>query len=159
MGVDTQPIMPTEAGILATEELSPSETARLNPKMVKGIATAAGGATSHSVILARSLGIPVVAGLGRSILGIDEGTKLILDGSTGQLWINPDEELITSYRNRAERETSEKKLMLTASLKPALTLDSHRIEVAANIGGTADAWCCNQGGGRGCGSFPHRVSL
>ena len=153
MGVDTQPIMPTEAGILVTEELSPSETARLNPKMVKGIATAAGGATSHSVILARSLGIPAVAGLGRSILGIDEGTKLILDGSTGQLWINPDEELITSYRNRAERETSEKKLMLTASLKPALTLDSHRIEVAANIGGTADARAANKVGAEAAGLF------
>ena len=118
-----------------------------------GIATVAGGATSHSAILARSLGIPAVAGLGRSILEIEEGTPLVLDGSSGQLWITPDDGLIASYRSRSEREKREKQGMLAASVNPAHTLDGRHIEIAANVGGTADARAAVKAGAEAAGLF------
>lgn len=153
MGIDPQPMFPNEPGILLTEDLSPSETIQLNPRIVLGIATVAGGATSHSAILARSLGIPAVVGLGRSILEVEEGTPLVLDGSSGQIWIAPGDGLIASYRSRSERETREKQGMLAASAHPAHTLDGRQVEIAANVGGTADARAAVKAGAEAAGLF------
>ncbi|MFN8442313.1 MAG: phosphoenolpyruvate--protein phosphotransferase [Caldilineaceae bacterium] len=153
MDVSIQVTLPTEPGILIAEDLSPSDMTRLTPRLVKGIASATGGATSHSSIIARSLGIPAVVGLGRAILEVEEGTELVLDGSTGQVWIDPDPNLVAVYRKRAEQENAEKQFLLAASARPARTLDGRRIEVAANISGTADARAARKAGAEAAGLF------
>ncbi len=153
MGTTPQAILLDQPGILIADDLAPSETSRLDPALVQAIALAAGGTTSHSAILARSLGIPAVAGLGHRILEVAEGTQLVLDGSTGQLWIDPSEEVLSHQRKRAASESAEKQAMLASSRHLATTLDGRRIEVAANIGGTADARAAIKAGAESAGLF------
>lgn len=130
---------PPPGSILIAEELSPSDTAKLNPAEVLGFATVGGGATSHVAILARSLDIPAVAGIEPRALELPAGSDVILDGSKGQLRINPDPaevERITAARQRmAEKKAAD----LAAAHQPATTTDGHNVEVVANIGGLADA--------------------
>ena len=82
--------LPDIASILCAEDLAPADTAGLDPAIVVGIATALGGPTSHSAILARSLGIPAVVGMGRGVLEIEEGAVVIVDGERGTVRPNPD---------------------------------------------------------------------
>ncbi len=78
--------------ILVAADLSPSDTAQLDPALVLGICLELGGATSHSAILARALGIPAVVGLGSSLWAVGAGDMIAVDGETGELWLRPDEE-------------------------------------------------------------------
>jgi phosphocarrier protein FPr len=125
--------------ILIAEELSPSDTAKLNPAEVLGFATVGGGATSHVAILARSLDIPAVAGIDPRALALPNGSAVILDGSRGELRTNPDPALVERIGAAKERMAAKKAADLAAAHEPAITADGHRVEVVANIGGLADA--------------------
>ena len=132
------PNRPSGRGILVAEELTPTDTAGFDPATVLGIATAAGGPTSHSVILARSLQIPAVVGLGTAVARLAEGTTVLLDGDRGILFVDPSADLIAAARSdqavardmqgRVERRAKER----------ARTADGVQVEVAANIGSLAD---------------------
>ena len=143
----------SEAGILVAPDLTPADTARLDPALVLGICTAFGGPTSHSAILARSLDIPAVVGLGERILELAEGTLLIVDGVTGQVFPNPDAGLIADYTQRAGDARAAKADARAASAAPAVTRDGHHVEIVANIGSPEEARAAVAAGAEGVGLF------
>ena len=137
--------------ILIAEDLTPSDTAALDRTRVMGFATTRGGATSHGAILARSLGIPALAGVEPAALEVPDGTSVVLDGSKGTLRFNPPPEEITRIRSAQERAEKQRKEDLAHAHEPAVTLDGKRIEVVANIGGLKDATQVSALGGEGVG--------
>ena len=140
-------------GILVAADLAPADTAQLDPHRVMGIATAAGGPTSHSAILARTLGIPAVVAAGDELLAIAEGTPLLLDGETGRIWLNPSQELRSEYGRLADARREARAEALAASVTNAMTRDGRRVEVAANIGTPADARQAVEMGAEAVGLF------
>jgi multiphosphoryl transfer protein len=121
-------------GVLVAPEITPGQAAALDRALVRGIATAHGGATSHAAILARSLGIPAVVGVGEGLLELDEGTPLALDGAGGAVEIDPPPEVLEAYERRREAEDARGRDARTRALEPARTRDGRRIEVMANLG-------------------------
>ncbi|HET7088264.1 MAG TPA: phosphoenolpyruvate--protein phosphotransferase [Anaerolineae bacterium] len=146
------PVM-SEVGILIAPDLTPADTARLDPRRVQGICTAFGGPTSHSAILARSLDIPAVVGLGERILEIAEGTLLIVVGMTGQVFPDPEASLVAHYAQRAGDARAAKAEARAASAAPAVTRDGRRLEVVANIGSPDEARAAVDAGAEGVGLF------
>jgi multiphosphoryl transfer protein len=139
------------AGIVVASELTPADTASLDRTLVLGIATAAGSPTSHSAILARSLGIPAAVGLGETLLDVPEGTELLLDGEAGTVEVEPADERVADYERRAaERERSARHARAAAA-EPAVTRDGRRIEVVANIGSPEDVPAAIENGAEGVG--------
>jgi multiphosphoryl transfer protein len=140
-----------EPGIVVAPDLMPADTAALDRELVRGIATAFGSATSHSAILARSLGIPAVVGVGEGLLEVPEGTPLVLDGDAGAVYVDPAEEVLRGYeRLRAEREKSARRALASAG-QAAQTKDGRRIEVVANVGSPADVDAAVANGAEGVG--------
>ncbi|PRA58631.1 phosphoenolpyruvate--protein phosphotransferase [Pseudomonas sp. MYb187] len=125
---------PEQPYVLVMEEVGPSDVARLDPTRVAGILTARGGATAHSAIVARALGIPAVVGAGDGVLLIASGTPLLLDGQRGRLQVAPPADEL--QRALVERDRREQRLHRARErrLEPAVTRDGHAIEVFANIG-------------------------
>ena len=121
-------------GIVVAADLTPAETVRLDRAVVRGIATAGGGPTSHTAILARSLGIPAVVGLGRELLGIAEGIPLALDGDRGEVHVDPPAEVARGFEARIRERAEAERRARAAARAPAATLDGVPIEVAANLG-------------------------
>jgi phosphoenolpyruvate-protein phosphotransferase/dihydroxyacetone kinase phosphotransfer subunit len=140
-----------EPGIVVASDLTPADTAALDRELVRGIATAYGGPTSHSAILARSLGIPAAVGLGESLLEVPEGAPLALDGDAGAVVVDPADELVRDYeRRRAEREEEARRARASAQA-PAETRDGRRIEVVANVGSPEDVDAAVANGAEGVG--------
>lgn len=138
-GVTAQEVEVPENAILIAENLTPSETVQLDRSRVLGFCTTTGGATSHVAILARSLGLPAIAGVDPRALTLEAGTEVILDGDLGDLRLNPaDADKESALRKQTEQAERREKA-LTLAHKPAATRDGQRIEVAANIGSVADA--------------------
>ena len=139
------------SGIVVAADLTPADTASLDRELALGIATAAGSATSHSAILARSLGIPAAVGLGEGLLSVPEGAELLLDGDAGTVHVDPDAELAAEYKRRsAERKQAAQSARAAAS-EPSVTLDGRRIEVVANIGSPEDVAAAIENGAEGVG--------
>ncbi len=137
--------------ILVAEELSPSDTASLDPERVLGFCTVGGGATSHVAILAQALGIPAVAGIEPRALELEDSLTVVLDGSKGQLRLNPDEAEIERIKNLKERQAVKQKADLAAAHQAATTIDGHQVEVFANIGNEQEARRSVELGGEGVG--------
>jgi phosphoenolpyruvate-protein phosphotransferase len=149
-GVETL-VEPEQPYILVMEEVGPSDVARLDPARVAGILTARGGATAHSAIVARALGIPALVGAGDAVLLIAPGTLLLLDGQRGRLSVAPDSAAL--QRATQERDTRDQRLRAAATLRlePALTRDGHAVEVFANIGDSASTAIAVEQGAEGIG--------
>lgn len=130
---------PPEPVVLLAYDLSPSETAALDPQRVLGFCTAVGGPNAHAAILARALGLPAVVSAGPDILTIEDGTPVILDGATGMLLPNPDRAAVDAAREAQRRAMADRRVALSSAETPAVTTDGHRVEVAANIGSVEDA--------------------
>ena len=125
---------PEQPYVLVMGEVGPSDVARLNPTRVAGIVTAHGGATAHSAIVARALGIPAVVGAGDAILLLAAGTPLLLDGQRGTVSIAPSaDELDQALAARAAREQRLQAAWETRHAA-AMTRDGHSVEVFANVG-------------------------
>jgi len=137
--------------IVVAEDLVPSETALLDRALVRGLATALGGATSHTAILARMLGIPAVVGLGEEILAVPSGTVLAMDGSTGWIEVSPSAEMVRTYAARQRRLVAVQAAALEHASEPAVTRDGRRVEVAANIGDAESAHEALRYGAEGVG--------
>jgi phosphocarrier protein FPr len=116
-----------------------------------GFCTAGGGPTSHSAIIARALGLPAVVSAGDQVLGLKDGTPLIMNGQTGALLIDPDEKTLEEAREALARERARRAAAVEAAGEPAVTQDGHRVEVAANIGGPSDARDAFAAGAEGVG--------
>jgi phosphocarrier protein FPr len=141
----------TEPGILVAADLAPSDTAQLDRARVLAICTAGGGPTSHSAILARALGIPAVVGLGGEVLRVPAGTLLVVDGTGGQVWPAPPDDVVARYRAQAAVERAAQDAARAASAAPAVTRDGRRIEVAANAASVAEARAGMENGAEGIG--------
>jgi phosphoenolpyruvate-protein phosphotransferase len=150
-GVETKaPEYPANA-ILLAEDLTPSDTATLDRTRVMGFCTTRGGATSHVAILARSLGIPALAGIDPAALDIPNGTSVVLDGNKGTLRLRPSPEEIARIRTAQDRAERRRQEDLGHAHEPAVTRDGKQIEVVANIGGLKDAKQIHEFGGEGVG--------
>ncbi len=137
--------------ILVAADLTPTETASLDLERVLGIALLSGGATSHSAILARSLGIPAITGLPMSIKQIPQSSTVALDGFSGQLWIQPEAARQVEFEQRRAQWLEERQRLLETTFQPAITRDGVAIEVAANVGNLADAQAAVGNGADGIG--------
>jgi len=142
---------PHDPYILVMDEVGPSAVARLDPARVAGILTARGGATAHSAIVARALGIPALVGAGPGVLLLAAGTLLLLDGQRGRLHVTPD--TATLQRATVERDTREQRLQAASAQRhePAVTRDGHAVEVFANIGESAGVASAVEQGAEGIG--------
>jgi len=132
-----QPTPPDAPYILVADDLGPSDVARLDTARVRGLVTARGGATSHSAILARALGLPAVVGAGERILTILNGSDLVVDGERGCLVPNPGAERCEKIRRRLQQLEALQAEAHENRNQPATTEDGHTIEVCANLGNTA----------------------
>jgi phosphotransferase system enzyme I (PtsI) len=120
--------------ILVAHDLSPSQTASVDPDMVRGIAIDGGGPTGHTAIIARALGIPAVVGLGSLTGEVSGGDLVIVDGVRGAVIVEPDEETLEFYRQRrSEAALAETTLLEQLRDQPAVTTDGRTIGVMANI--------------------------
>jgi phosphocarrier protein FPr len=134
LGVDAPAPRLDAPGILVAIDLTPADTAALDPAVAIGMATARGGPTSHAAVLARSLGIPAVVGIGDVLLAVEEGTLLALDGDRGQVNIEPAAGHVERLEaERAVRERAMRQARARA-MDPAVTEDGTQVEVAANVG-------------------------
>lgn len=126
-------------GILVAAELTPAQAAELDRDTVRGFVLAYGSPTSHAAILARSRGIPAVVAAGAAVLQVAEGTTVILDGSTGELLVDPNVEVQQEYADRAARLATQHNEFRAAAQQPAVTTDGTVVRVQANLGSAADA--------------------
>ena len=150
-GVDVRPPAYPPNSVLVAEDLTPSDTAALDRSRVAGICTTRGGATSHVAILARSLGIPALAGVDPAVLEVPDGTVVILDANDGTLRLHASSADVAVIRRAQERSELRRRENAARALEPAITLDGRRIEVLANIGGLEDATRIAALGGEGVG--------
>lgn len=139
-GVEANPLVTNEAEgqIVCAEDLSPAETVGLDRRLVSGIVTARGSINSHTAILARTLGIPALVGVGEEWRKIDEGGLLVLDGEQGVLYVAPDERVLGEYQTRLSMEAEEQRELLSFRDKESRTADGRRVEICANVGSMDD---------------------
>ena len=139
------------SGVIVARELTPADTARLDPEVALAFVTATGGPTSHSAILARALGVPAVVGAGAAVADIAEGSEVIVDGSSGLVLVDPPAEVADDYRARLEVERGARARANAEARREAVTAEGTRIEVVANIGGPADVARAVESGAEGVG--------
>ncbi len=149
--VEEEPSLPDRPMILVAEDLTPSDTARLDPAFALGLCTAGGGPTSHTAIIARSLDIPAIVGTGPAALGLADDTLCILDGDGGLLVVEPTEADLAAARQARTDQQARREAERLACYEPAITTDGARIEVAANISDPAEAEQAVNAGGEGVG--------
>jgi len=139
------------ASLILARDLTPSDTVLLDKSLVVGFCTAEGGATSHTAILARGLGLPAIVGTGPDILQIPNGTTLVLDGGEGTLLIEPEQATIAQYRTRQQAAATVLAQARQQAHEPAVTQDGHHVEVVANIGNVDGAQAALEAGAEGVG--------
>lgn len=139
--------------ILVAADLTPSETAQLNLKKVLGFITDAGGRTSHTSIMARSLELPAIVGTGSITAQVKNVDYLILDAVNNQVLVNPSNEQIEALRNLQAQVAEEKAELAKLKDLPAITLDGHQVEVCANIGTVRDVEGAERNGAEGVGLY------
>ena len=143
--------LPTAPCILLADDLTPSDTARLDPALVRGLATAQGGPTSHTSIIARALDIPAVVGLGAGLLDLPAGTPVLLDGGAGVIVVAPTPADTARAEAAMAALTAQREAEARERYKPALTVDGARVEVVANISDVAEAIASVEAGAEGVG--------
>lgn len=149
-----EPVDFTEKGIiLIAEDLSPSDTAKIDGEYVLGFVTEIGGTTSHSAIMARTMGIPAVVGLGSVIRAIRDGEMIAIDGNSGEVFIDPDRSILENLKAKNEQIQQEKNALKTLFGQPSVTADGHLVELACNIGGVKDLKHVIENDGEGIGLF------
>lgn len=124
--------------IIASDDLAPSETVQLDKDKVLGFILQAGSTNSHTAILARSMGIPAIIGLGDGLLAEYDKKFAIVDGFTGTVYIEPDEETLEAMKKKKTESDHYKELLLTLKGKENVTKDGRKINIYANIGSPAD---------------------
>ena len=154
LGVDLpNPSLIDEEVIVIAEDLTPSDTAQLNKKYVKGFATNIGGRTSHSAIMARSLEIPAVVGTSSITEDVRNGDVLILDGLDGVVLVNPDEATTAEYKEKHAKFEAQKAEWAKLVTEKSVTKDGHEVILAANIGTPADLEGVKNNGGEAVGLY------
>ncbi len=119
--------------ILVAEELTPADTALMDPKTIAGFATLLGGAESHTAIMARSLGIPAVLGVAGLIGAVKTGDSIVIDGGGGRVVVNPTESRLAELRRRQEQIAQEQRQLARLRRLAAVTRDATRVRLCANL--------------------------
>ncbi|MCP5536623.1 MAG: phosphoenolpyruvate--protein phosphotransferase [Akkermansiaceae bacterium] len=144
---------PDHKHILVAYDLTPSDTASIDRNHVQGFATEQGSINSHTVILARSLGIPAIVGLEGAVIDIKTLADCILDGYSGKLILHPTEATVNDYRQRFELRRLARKQLETIRGDKTTTKDGHRITLSANIEFTNELPLVQESGAEGIGLF------
>ncbi|WP_339271989.1 phosphoenolpyruvate--protein phosphotransferase [Paenibacillus sp. FSL K6-1330] len=145
---DTQPY------ILVAKELSPSQLVHLNPSHVLGIVTMTGGKTSHSAIMARALGIPLVSGIENKLdHPIQTGQHLVVDGDEGLLYLEPDTLIVERYEGIREQQRKKKEQLQLLATVDAVTKDGTYFNLAANMNSIKEMEIALKNGAQGVGLF------
>ena len=154
LGLESVDIAALPAGtILVAKDLTPSMTAGIRPENVAGIVTELGGKTSHSAILARALEIPAVVAVPDLMSQVENGHVIVLDGSEGIVYVDPDQAVVDEFSAKREKFLKEKKELEQYIGKPTVTKDGVHIELVANIGKPEDLEKVLQYDGEGVGLF------
>jgi len=139
--------------IIVAADLTPSDTAQLNRQYVKAFVTDIGGRTSHSAIMARSLEIPAIVGTKEVTSIAKDGDIIIVDGLSGDVFINPSEEVVAEYRAKAEAFAAQQAEWEKLKDSKTYTKDGHQVELAANIGTPKDLEGVVNNGAEGVGLY------
>ncbi len=142
-----------EPAILVAHNLTPSDTARMDRKMILGFVSELGGKTSHVSILARSMGLPAVVGIERLMRKAKAGQKIIVDGNTGIVYIDPPENIIQNYEKRKKQFSNYWKQLAKEIKLDAVTTDHEPISLQANVSMIADVSLAVQYAADGIGLF------
>ena len=139
--------------ILASDDLAPSETVQLDKDMVLSFVTQGGSTNSHTAILARTMNIPAIIGLGEGLTEEYEGKMGIVDGATGKLFIEPDEETLKEYREKQAEYQEKQELLQKLKGEENISLDGQKVKLYANIGNASDIGAVLQNDAAGIGLF------
>jgi phosphoenolpyruvate-protein phosphotransferase len=150
-GQDDMPPAPYAETILVAVDLAPSLVVRLDPNRVKAIVIAAGGPTSHTSILARGLGIPVVSGCGDALGMVREGDSICADGTAGVAVLHPEPDEVSRVHEHQSRAELEARAAARRSAEPAVTTYGRRIGVRANLSSAREATAALAAGAEGVG--------
>ncbi|MGE5234967.1 MAG: phosphoenolpyruvate--protein phosphotransferase [Acidobacteriota bacterium] len=140
-------------GILIADDIPPSQAIQLSAGMVAGFASETGGTTSHTTIIAKSLGIPAVVGVPGLVAAASRAPLVIVDGFEGHVLVDPDPALVQVYRLRAEEHRRRQRELLGVVQLPAVTLDNHSVRLLANIDLLHEIPAARAGGAEGVGLF------
>ena len=139
--------------VVVAGDLTPSDTAQLNRKYVKAFVTDIGGRTSHSAIMARSLEIPAIVGTKEITSLAKDGDLIIIDGLSGDVFLNPSEDVVAEYRAKAEAFAAQQAEWEKLKDADTFTKDGHQVELAANIGTPKDLEGVIHNGAEGVGLY------
>lgn len=138
--------------IIVAEDLAPSQTAALDRSRVVGFCTALGGPTAHTAILARSMGIPAVVGMGEALLAqVRAGVQVAIDGGAGALILDPDAETTAAFEVQRQADLAARTAAFAGAQAEARTADGKHVEVVANLATAAEAQVALQAGAEGVG--------
>ena len=145
-GIDSK-----EPVLLASDDLAPSETIQLDKSKILGFITSHGSGSSHTAILARTMGIPAIVGLGDALDPLYEGRVAVVDGSTGSVIIDPTDDVLDDFVQKREKQLQQQLLLETLKGKENVTKDGKSIRIYCNIGSPEDvaSVLANDGGGIG----------
>ncbi|MBM7342124.1 phosphoenolpyruvate--protein phosphotransferase [Pantoea coffeiphila] len=149
----------TQPSIILANSLTPSQFLGINKQYLAGMVLSATGKTSHTAILARSLGIPTLTDIDFTALTLDANTDIIIDGNPGILITAPDEQVLRYYRHEITVQQQMQQQMMAGVMQPATTCDNHSVEIAANIASVAEAEAAFNNGAEGIGLFRTEMSF
>ncbi len=139
--------------LLAADDLAPSETIQLDKSKILGFITSHGSGSSHTAILARTMGIPAIVGLGDALDPIYEGRLVVVDGGTGAVIIDPTDETFADFVQKREDQLRQRALLEQLKGEENVTKDGKKIRVYCNIGGPEDVHAVHANDGGGIGLF------
>lgn len=143
----------TEQVIIAADDLAPSETVQLDKDKVLSFITVEGSANSHTAILARTMNIPAVIGIGDTLTPKYDGSLAIVDGQEGKIYIDPDEEILVAMRKKQAVEQEQRELLETLKGKENVTGSGQKINLYANIANVSDVGAALRNDAGGIGLF------
>ncbi len=138
-GISPDQLQPQSPVVILAEELTPSDTMQFDRQVILGLCTQRGGPTSHTAILARSLAVPAAVSVPFDLSNLCDGSVVVLDGSTGILICEPDDNELVAARQKQEAWNNTWRSQLSAASQSAQTRDGRTVEIVANIGGVIDA--------------------
>ncbi|MCP5134682.1 MAG: phosphoenolpyruvate--protein phosphotransferase [Gammaproteobacteria bacterium] len=151
LGIEQRQMVLTGPSILVAEDLTPSDTLQLDTRQVVGLATCAGGPASHTAILARTLGLPAIVAAGPALLTAPEGSQAIIDGSSGCLYLDVNENDQQRAAEAITRQQAAREALHAVRHQPATTTDGHTVEIAANAANPQQAAAALDAGAEGIG--------
>jgi len=140
-----------EPSIIIARDLTPSDTIKFERSLILAFCTVEGGATSHTAILAKALGLPAVVGTGSGLLEVCSGDTVIVDGNAGEIIVSPDDATRAAYEARSRSAAATAAIEKAEAARRAITVDGRPVEVVANIGSNRDALAALEFGAEGVG--------